>query len=138
MRPIKLRAWDTVKKKMTYIDVNNTFVTDSKNWAIHKSNEFRWTESILITQYNSDDTKNILMQFIWLLDKNGKEIYEGDILWYNWKKVIRVIKWSDEYFEWIWEYYLPAGILFESLWCIPINLYEIIWNIYENENLLTK
>lgn len=82
----------------------------------------------------------IVMQFTGLLDRNGVEIYEGDILGHTTagkKKVVSdVIKWSSEpepqedgEFGWYATY---LGYSLSEEW----NKKEIIGNIYENPELL--
>ena len=73
------------------------------------------------------------MQYTWLKDKNGKEIYEGDIVnqWTNpWKKEASIRK----RFEIQWE--CKGG---RTGYCLSESVsYEVIWNIYENPELITK
>ena len=76
--------------------------------------------------------KGELMQFTGLKDKNGKEIYEGDII--GWKSTRKVKKWTyREVVKDIREFY--ANMINErsdgAYWH-----YEIIGNIYENPELL--
>jgi uncharacterized phage protein (TIGR01671 family) len=75
-----------------------------------------------------------LMQFTGLLDKNGKEIYEGDILenmnWREWnykngEKHRVVVKWT-------------SGKKFSGFGIGEDTHYEIIGNIYENPELLSQ
>jgi hypothetical protein len=61
MREIKFRAWDKDKNKMTEWDILKD------RYGYFNSNSF------------------IVMQYTGLKDKNGKEIYEGDILYIDWK-----------------------------------------------------
>lgn len=70
VRPIKFRGWDVREQKMI------GGVTPSPN---HYSDV--WTDCGISGEhgeYSAEDLK--LMQFTGLKDKNGKEIYEGDIL----------------------------------------------------------
>jgi len=66
-REIKFRAWDTVQDKMLPVESinfrNDVISLDEGDNSVSDSSDMF-----------------ILMQFTGLLDKNGKEIYEGDII----------------------------------------------------------
>jgi len=126
MRP-KFRAWDSAKKEM----FKDTF-------AITESGQVIIVEQCFIT-----DTPDyvfvdhlVIMQSTGLVDKNGKEIFEGDIVDYKGRKA--VIKWHGSYASFIYRFVdeLQERV---SEWH-PLFLayyhFEVIGNIYENKELL--
>ncbi len=72
----------------------------------------------------------VLMQYTGLKDKNGKEIYEGDIVKDGWLKnnPLEVVEWSGTGFEPFADHSITEDY--------DPNTIEVIGNVYENPDLL--
>lgn len=137
MREIKFRAWDKDRRCFIPCIVGNTDIQDDK-WIC----PLTFCEVNGVKDWYHNDTCDV-MQYTGLYDKNGKDVYEGDI--------VRYISSNDEY--------RPEGDvqMDEGMWRvfwkrdetrsdenIRKDLYfwatereiEVIGNIYENPELL--
>ena len=123
----KFRAWDGAKKEM----FKDTFAITESGQVIVVEQEFVTSPP----DYVFVDHLTI-MQSTGLKDKNGKEIFEGDIVDYKGRKA--VVKWHGSYASFIYRFVdeLQERV---SEWH-PLFLayyhFEVIGNIYENKNLL--
>lgn len=73
---------------------------------------------------------NDIMQFTGLLDKNGKEIYESDIIRYSNHGLVAEVWWNEKQAKFQWGKFGLTKIQGEKL-------YTIIGNVFENPDLLT-
>jgi hypothetical protein len=122
MREIKFRAWD--KKKKIMAEVLTLIHNGRVEVSIQDSGPFLWREV--------EDIE--IMQYTGIKDKNGKEVYEGDVFSPNkyWKN--SVIAWMDS----------GRYMLIKNHGCIEISTsdgfcleeHEIIGNLYENPELI--
>ena len=125
MREIKFRAWDKENEKMMKV---SSLHLENKEISVKENGTFRL--------FRMQD----LMQYTGIKDKNGKEIYEGDIVlikldetstWYKtvvgFKKgafIANLIDKED------YVYIFHHGFTDDD--------FEIIGNVYENKNLLEE
>ncbi len=116
MREIRFRIWDKLDGHMYYSGFEINFVGQIiRTYGIYK------------TAIHLE-----LMQFTGLHDKNGKEIWEGDI-------INQVVKRG------VWEYHQPvtyqehlAQFRFGTFATTDLVAIEVIGNIYENPELIKE
>jgi len=134
MRKIKFRAWLKEDKKMVNIETMD--FTDKSIQYLKKSEIIN---AHLLRRVSFDDVE--LMQYTGVKDKNGKEIYEGDIIKYKFPYDRRIKHISPVFYM---ESQASYGVLDIYKNEIPLytistnNYFEVIGNIYENKNLLEE
>jgi hypothetical protein len=136
MREIKFRAWVPEEHKAytgwgMFYDVEQAYDTlgdmgDGKGGR----REYDW-QSFYDVLGEANEGKLFLMQYTGLKDKNGKEIYEGDIL--------RAPHCTTGPVEWIdHAFWIRQGDTSHDLLWPNVERAEILGNIYEIPELLTN
>lgn len=129
MREIKFRSWTAWNKKMRY-DIHKISFAPPETPLNGKAILVEFEEPNYAQGLGTDLT---LMQYTGLKDKNGKEIYEGDVL-KNYANVNGEVIFVDGAFMFSWDEQEEVLTLYE----IKMQRLEIIGNIYENPELINK
>jgi uncharacterized phage protein (TIGR01671 family) len=117
MRPLKLRVWDRTQHRFHY------------GGACHKVRKHQWFFGMPIP--HPDDCE--LMQFTGVIDHNGTEIYEGDVVAYyqNDIRAFSRIIFADGMFR------LEHSTVDLQSWVDTSEL-EVIGNVHANPELLNN
>ncbi len=138
MREIKFRAWDKKLKIMRIVEMLRCSKTGKilgvKVWENTGERPFEFIDT-----YQSEKDRFVIMQYTGLKDKNGKEIYEGDIL---------KIGWAGSFYIGVVEYDAKSAcymfksndkfVSLNTFTLSPAAWIEVIGNIYENPELLEE
>jgi len=137
MREIKFRAWDVNASKML------------EAWQLSICEKRVFVQKV---KFGDGEPRNVnLMQYTGLKDKNGKEIYEGDIIEYieeNTRYTSKVDELDENGYSFEsslenrWVKILSdntKGPIADDEDCeLDCNELEVVGNIYENPKLLSK
>ena len=135
MRTLKFRAWDVESKHMvSWEEIEEEWLAEGYSDAIMRGDHY------------------IPLQYTGLKDKNGVEIYEGDVLKsirYNWKCIghpkhktdlvdIYEVSWSDNYCAFRCKSKHSRGYLIFNDARADKNEIEVIGNVFQNKELLNE
>ena len=122
MREIKFRAWDNRNKKMRS---GRDYYLKPQPMPGESSACLYWLPEICFPE----DLE--IMQYTGLKDKNGVEIYEGDIVQHE-NGQISLVEWSDGDWGWL----MKSIKNWNPKTSFNSTKDEVIGNIYENKDLL--
>lgn len=119
-REIKFRVWDKLLREMHYIDLCDLAEGDDY-WYDGETSVWE-----VMNDATNEQSRYVIQQYTSLKDKNGEEVYEGDIL----------REYSNEVDDWIISYKYGKFIgtcddVCEDLY--ELSDLEVIGNIYERE-----
>jgi len=124
MREIKFRVWHTRSDLLR---------SDTPQMEYFTLQDIYWRGEDT-GDYDFPRKDDIVMQYTGLKDKNGKEIYEGDILEFvTYDRELLEVYWYEETLGWQMKRIVGSGTMF-----IPnyTDYLEVIGNIWENGELL--
>jgi uncharacterized phage protein (TIGR01671 family) len=125
MREIKFRAWCSTHEE-------NEMIYDY--CFLNKDDNHFWAEDLTNDRPDVDETLDV-MQYTGVKDKNGKEIYEGDL--FRWEDRIFPVKYFEKIGAFGFAFIADDGV--EDFYNLSISdLSEVIGNIHENPELLEK
>ena len=130
MREINFRVWDNVDKKFISLDDYQKLgaVEIENDGTLTLSPRYRFLTSMMIMP-----TRFILSQDTGLIDKNGTNVFEGDIVMfdYEWTKPNEtgIIQWNKDNASFQIKGHIPSSSM------KYLSRMKIIGNIYENQEV---
>lgn len=137
MREVKFRAWHTKTKKMYAVKgwMQGDYGVPGKfaDLCVYCVDEYGVTERFA-------DGLTELLQFTGLLDRHGKEIYEGDLIHRPDIGIAMLVRWNEENAGFDLTMKDPKNFNAVTLWYTQATHtdYEVIGNIYEHPELFQK
>jgi len=130
MREIKFRAWDKGLKRMIYLS-EPTVENDDFSGIIFKLRDY------FVSAFSSDRIEDLeIMQYTGLRDKNGREVYEGDIVrfkdWWD-EEMVGEVRYSEKDMA-----FTIVNDFWDGFPMMYADDLEVIGNIYENPELLEE
>lgn len=129
MREFKFRVWSDETKMMYHSHRPNG--TNNPMWSY---------DSV----FRANNPKTHIMQYTGIKDKNGKEIYESDIIQIKDRFVMwsrsrgQIVEDVNAIVVWSGDGFIPQRSANTRLWILDMAQYEVIGNIYENPEMIDK